>query len=251
MLRVSRRRPRKCPTRVRRLRGRRETTVLRFVSREELLRLRGQRNYDRYMLFTKEFVKADSPERAQWQRESAEESKRDAEWNLRHGPVPCGASILLFSVRHTDKEVVGVLCRGPGWFATDWTGRQSCAMAPLRFPSAAAGTRFISAHLLLRHRANDWDKTAIRFVAGKLLELFVRERRLGPPRSSCEPPLHGSLAGKRLYYREVCMCLCGVVVDEVDSVGVCHPDPTAWPDTYGPRYASPASIVWLERLGWT
>ena len=34
---------------------------------------------------------------------------------------------------------------------------------------------------------------------GKLLELFVRERRSAHPRSSLvEPPLHGSLAGKRL-----------------------------------------------------
>jgi hypothetical protein len=47
-----------------------EATVLRFVSRAQQLRLRGRRNYDRYMLFTKGFVKADGPERAQWQRES-------------------------------------------------------------------------------------------------------------------------------------------------------------------------------------
>jgi hypothetical protein len=72
----------------------REATVLRFVSREQQLQLRGRRNYDRYMLFTKGFVKADSPERAQWQREAAKESLRDAEWNERHGPVVGGANIL-------------------------------------------------------------------------------------------------------------------------------------------------------------
>jgi hypothetical protein len=59
----------------------REATVPRFVSRAQQLRLRGRRNYDRYMLFTKGFVKADGPERAQWQRESAQESVGDADWN--------------------------------------------------------------------------------------------------------------------------------------------------------------------------
>jgi hypothetical protein len=43
-----------------------DSRVLRFVSREEQLRLRGQRNYDRYMLFTKGFVERDSPDRALW-----------------------------------------------------------------------------------------------------------------------------------------------------------------------------------------
>jgi hypothetical protein len=68
--------------------------ILQFVSRSEQLRLRGQRNYSRYMLFTKKFVEADGPERAEWHRETAAESKRDAEWNRRHGPVPSGASVL-------------------------------------------------------------------------------------------------------------------------------------------------------------
>jgi hypothetical protein len=45
-------------------------------------------------MLTKGFVAADSPERLQWQRESAEESQRDDAWNRRHGPVPDGASIL-------------------------------------------------------------------------------------------------------------------------------------------------------------
>ena len=68
--------------------------VVTFVSRAEQLRLRGQRNYDRYMLFMKRFVERDGPERAQWQRESAEDVVRDAEWNERHGPVPGGPRIL-------------------------------------------------------------------------------------------------------------------------------------------------------------
>ena len=68
--------------------------LLKFVSRADQLQLRGQRNYSRWKLLTKGFVAADSPERVQWQRESAEESKRDAAWTRRHGPVPGGASIL-------------------------------------------------------------------------------------------------------------------------------------------------------------
>jgi hypothetical protein len=54
------------------------------------------------MLVVKEFVAADSPERLRWQRESAEESERDAEWNRRHGPVPGGATILRWRDEHED-----------------------------------------------------------------------------------------------------------------------------------------------------
>jgi hypothetical protein len=68
--------------------------ILQFVSRSEQVRLRGQRNYSRYMLVTKGFVAGDSRERAQWQKEYAEEARRDAEWNRRHGPVPGGPSVL-------------------------------------------------------------------------------------------------------------------------------------------------------------
>jgi hypothetical protein len=38
-----------------------DSHLLTFVSREEQLRLRGQRNYNRYMLVIKKFVAADSP----------------------------------------------------------------------------------------------------------------------------------------------------------------------------------------------
>ena len=68
--------------------------VIQFVSRSEQLRLRGQRNYNRYMLVTKKFVEANGPERAEWHREAAAESKRDADWNHHHGPVSGGASVL-------------------------------------------------------------------------------------------------------------------------------------------------------------
>jgi len=68
------------------------------------MRLRGQRNYDRYMLVVKKFVAADSPERLQWQRESAEDSQRHIVWNRRHGPVPGGARILPRRHEYEDSE---------------------------------------------------------------------------------------------------------------------------------------------------
>lgn len=71
-----------------------DSHVLKFVSRAEELQLRGQRNYNRYMLVIKKLVAADSPERVQWQREAAEESQRDVAWNRRHGPLPGGVSVL-------------------------------------------------------------------------------------------------------------------------------------------------------------
>jgi hypothetical protein len=73
-----------------------DSRVLQFVSRADQLQLRGQRNYSRYMLLTKGFVAPDGPERAQWQRESAQDSQRDAEWNQRHGPIPGGARVVTF-----------------------------------------------------------------------------------------------------------------------------------------------------------
>ena len=79
-----------------------DSHVLRFVSRAEQLDLRGRRNYDRYMQVTKGFVDPDSPERAEWQRESAEESLRVTEWNERHGPVAGGASILRWRLENEE-----------------------------------------------------------------------------------------------------------------------------------------------------
>jgi hypothetical protein len=68
--------------------------LLKFVSRADQLRLRGQRNYGRWKMLTYNFVAANGPERVQWQKEDADESRRDAVWNRRHGPIPGGASIL-------------------------------------------------------------------------------------------------------------------------------------------------------------
>lgn len=68
--------------------------TVRFVSRADQLRLRGQRNYSRYMLIVKGFVAGDSLERSQWQKEDAEDARRDAEWKRRHGPVTGVARIL-------------------------------------------------------------------------------------------------------------------------------------------------------------
>lgn len=72
--------------------------TLRFVPRADQLRLRGQRNYSRYMLIVKGFVAGDRLERAQRQKEYAEEARLDAEWNRRHGPGAGGAKVLVFAV---------------------------------------------------------------------------------------------------------------------------------------------------------
>ena len=52
-----------------------DSQVLEFVSRAQQLRLRGKRNFDRYMLFTKVFVTADGPERRQWKKEWSTEPR--------------------------------------------------------------------------------------------------------------------------------------------------------------------------------
>jgi hypothetical protein len=83
-----------------------DSRVIEFLSRADLLHLRGRRNHNRYMLVTKKFVAADRPERLRWQRESAEESQRDLAWNRRHGPVPGGASILEWRHKRNEREDV-------------------------------------------------------------------------------------------------------------------------------------------------
>jgi hypothetical protein len=85
-----------------------DSQVLAFVSRAQQLRLRGSRNYSRYMRITKGFVEPQGPERAQWRKEAAQESVRDAEWNRRHGPVPGGAAILLWRQQRDDASVLQV-----------------------------------------------------------------------------------------------------------------------------------------------
>jgi hypothetical protein len=81
-----------------------DSHALRFVFRAEQLRLRGQRNHSRYMFIVKGFVDPNGPERAQWRKEDVQESVQDAEWNERHGPVPGGARVLMFSVEATDRS---------------------------------------------------------------------------------------------------------------------------------------------------
>ena len=70
--------------------------IVRFISRTEQLRLRGNRNFGRYKSLTHGLVEPDGPERRQWQRESADEDIRDIEWNRRHGKIEGGAKILRF-----------------------------------------------------------------------------------------------------------------------------------------------------------
>ena len=48
------------------------------------------------MMLTKKLIAPDSPERVSWQRQSAEESIRDAEWQRRHGAIAGGAVVLTF-----------------------------------------------------------------------------------------------------------------------------------------------------------
>jgi hypothetical protein len=83
-----------------------DSHVLTFVFRAKQLQLRGQRNYDRYMRVIKNYVAADGPVRAHWQKESAEDAMWDAEWNKRHGPVPGGARILHWLREHESRLTI-------------------------------------------------------------------------------------------------------------------------------------------------
>jgi hypothetical protein len=82
-----------------------DSRVLQVISRADQLQLRGQRNYGRWKMLTKGFVVADGPERAQWQKTDADESRRDADWNRRHGPVPGGARVLPWRHEHDAVQV--------------------------------------------------------------------------------------------------------------------------------------------------
>jgi hypothetical protein len=55
------------------------------------------------MRVIKNYVAADGPVRAHWQKESAEDAMWDAEWNKRHGPVPGGARILHWRREHQSR----------------------------------------------------------------------------------------------------------------------------------------------------
>ena len=73
--------------------------IVRFISRTEQLRLRGNRNFGRFKSLTHGLVEPDGAERRQWKQESADEDLRDAEWNRRHGRIDRGADILRFKQR--------------------------------------------------------------------------------------------------------------------------------------------------------
>jgi len=70
--------------------------IVRFISRWEQLRLRGHRDFSRYMKLTKGLVQPDGPERRRWQEEAAEEAVQDTAWNRRHGRIEGGADMLRF-----------------------------------------------------------------------------------------------------------------------------------------------------------
>lgn len=70
--------------------------IFKFVSRKEQLDLRGHRNYQRWMLKVKGYVKQDSPESNQWRDEALLELKADIEWAKRHRRRKDGARIVRF-----------------------------------------------------------------------------------------------------------------------------------------------------------
>ena len=72
--------------------------ILQFVSRAEQLRLRGGRNFARFMMFNSGRVAASSPERCKWLAEDADERCQDATWAQRHGPVHGGAIVVVFQL---------------------------------------------------------------------------------------------------------------------------------------------------------
>jgi hypothetical protein len=59
-------------------------------------------------MLTKGFVAADGPERIQWQKEDADESRRDTNWNRRYGPIPAGASIVPWRNESEDSAAYSV-----------------------------------------------------------------------------------------------------------------------------------------------
>jgi hypothetical protein len=68
--------------------------ILRFTSRSEQLRLRGMRNWGRFLTRRGPYSSPDAEERAVLQKEHAEEAQKDREWAQRHGPQEGGAIVL-------------------------------------------------------------------------------------------------------------------------------------------------------------
>jgi hypothetical protein len=71
-------------------------TILSFTSRSEQLRLRGMRNWGRFLTRRGRYSSPDAEERAVLENEQAEEARRDREWVERHGPQHGGA--IVFSI---------------------------------------------------------------------------------------------------------------------------------------------------------
>jgi hypothetical protein len=68
--------------------------ILVFISRSEQLRLRGMRNWGRFLTRRGPYSSPDAEERAVLQKEQAEDARRDWEWAQRHGPQDGGAIVL-------------------------------------------------------------------------------------------------------------------------------------------------------------
>lgn len=70
--------------------------IVKFTSREEQLRLRGVRNFCRWMAKVRNRVEHDSPQWWKWKDDAFAERKADAEWAKRHGPIRGGAWVARF-----------------------------------------------------------------------------------------------------------------------------------------------------------
>ena len=73
------------------------TRVLKFVSHADSLYARGIRNWMRFKMKKGSFTHPDGGERARLQEEQQHERENDHRWNLRHGPIADGATVLQFS----------------------------------------------------------------------------------------------------------------------------------------------------------
>jgi hypothetical protein len=68
--------------------------VFKFVSHAETVYARGIRNWVRFKMKKGPFTHPDSQERAWLQEEQQQDQKNDRRWNLRHGPIGGGATVL-------------------------------------------------------------------------------------------------------------------------------------------------------------
>jgi hypothetical protein len=82
-------------------------TIARFVSRGEQVRLRGMRNYARWMAGVKGHEFPGPAERKRRQQQQAEDEANDRAWVQRHHPRPGGAVVLPFK-----RELVEAIAGG-------------------------------------------------------------------------------------------------------------------------------------------